>query len=117
MGEIIDFSKYKEELESRSNSLSTFLKEKGADDELADYAAKRSKALVEHLSDLGQYSFPITLPSSLSTEEQQQVAGDIRAGIDQVRGKLEAVIRGLAVRALIAEVKVFQYERIHRKSF
>lgn len=117
MGDIIDFSKYKEEIESKRTSLFAFFKEKGADDELAHLAEKRSAELFDHLRNLGQYSFPVTLPGSLNPQEQQQITAEVRAGVGQVQAKLEAVVRELAVRTFVAELKVFQYERLHRNGF
>jgi hypothetical protein len=117
MADIVDFAKYKAELEAQKGSVRTFLKEKGADEELAEFGERRSKELVGLLSDLGQYNFPVTLPPSLTAEEQKQITVDVNAGIGRVHSKLESVIRTLIARTLIAELKVFQYERKYRNGF
>jgi hypothetical protein len=113
VAEIVDFAKYKAELEAQKGSVGSFLRERGADNELAEFGEQLSKELVGLLDNLGQYNFPVTLPRSLSAEEQMQITADVNAGIGQVHGKLEAVIRTLVARTLIAELKVFQHERSH----
>jgi len=83
MAEIIDFSKYKKEIESASDSLSAVLKEKGTDDGLAQHADSIAKAIYKQLGSLGQYNLVISLPGSLSVEEQQGVVSEVKAQIDQ----------------------------------
>jgi len=117
VGEVIDFSKYKAELESRKNGVASLLKEKGADDELAQFGEQRSEELNSLFSGLGQYDVSLTLPLSLSAEEQQRITGEVSTGINQIREKLGLIVRSLVARVLIAELKVFQYERLQRNGF
>ena len=117
MGEVIDFSTYKAELESRKNGVASLLKEKGADDELAQFGERRSEELHSLFSGLGQYNVALTLPLSLSVEEQKKITDEVSAGINQIREKLGLVVRSLVARVLIAELKIFQYERLQRNGF
>ena len=110
MAEIIDFTKYKEELTTEPGKLEILLKKLGADQQLIDFAVKRQKELYEENKSLGQFNFSVSLPGLLNNEEQLRLHSHIQSEMSQLIKKSVDYNMKLSGRLLLAEIKLFQYE-------
>lgn len=115
MADIIDFSKYKE-LAKVGDDLAKLLADLGADHDIIEFAIRRQKELHNQHQGLVQYAFSVSLNSPISEEDQKKLYSQVQQVIAQVNEKLVAENSRLTAQLLLAEIKLFQYERIRGKN-
>ena len=113
MAEILKFpSEQAQGLTFLDRQLRDLLAAKGADDQLIDFAAKQLTAIYAQLTESEQYSFTVELPNQLSSEESANLYNQINDGLEGIRKENHALLVKLIAQLVLAEVKLFQHERI-----
>jgi hypothetical protein len=87
------------------------LAERGADDELIDFAADTVKRVYERCIDAENYSFSVSLPEGTSEEDAAAMRESIRQGLQHIRDENHAVVIRLIAELVMAEVRMFQANR------
>ena len=87
------------------------LAERGADDELIDFAAETTRRVYERSIDAENYSFSVTLPDGISEDDAAALRGSIREGVERIRDENHAVVIRLIAELVMAEVRIFQANR------
>tara|TARA_R100000657_G_C4653734_1_gene97871 strand:- start:92 stop:460 length:369 start_codon:yes stop_codon:yes gene_type:complete len=111
VADIIDISAYRKSFPKGKQRFESWLRELGADDDLISFSCRRYDELIQEQGSLGQYSFSVSLASPLSQEDQNEMYRQVQEGIAQVQNKFRSKNSQLAARLLLAEIKVYQYER------
>ena len=111
MADIIDFSAHRQSLPKGKERFESWLRGLGAADDLISFSCRRYEELIQEQGDLGQYAFSISLASPLSQEDQNEICRQVQEGIAQVQDKFRSKNSQLAARLLLAEIKIYQYER------
>lgn len=91
--------------------LRELMRAKGADEAIIDFAAEQLTSIYGQLSDSEQYSFEVSLPTTLSAQDSDDLAQQINAGLEGVRKENHALLVRLVAQLVLAEVKLFQHER------
>jgi hypothetical protein len=84
---------------------------RGADQELMDFAASTVRQVYQRNAAAENYSFSLDLPESIGDAETEQLRQAIQAGIEGIRSENHKIIVRLIAELVLAEVKIFQYER------
>lgn len=113
MTKIIDLASYREKV-FVSDELSSLLRSKGADDELVQFAVQRQKELWQRHETLGKYGFEISLEAAMSNTNRETLVSQIQSGVEQVKSKLLSENYQLMAELLLAEIKLFQYQRLDK---
>ena len=87
------------------------LQDRGADDELIDFAASTVKRVYERSVDAENYSFSVALPEGISDTEAEALRLSITHGLERIRNENHAVMIRLIAELVLAEVRVFQAHR------
>ena len=112
MASVIEFpSQRVQGLSFLEQQIRELLRARGADEELMDFAAETTRRIYERSIDAENYSFRITLPEGLSSEEQAQLRESVREGVSALREENHAVVVRLIAELVMAEVKRFQASR------
>jgi hypothetical protein len=87
------------------------LADRGADEELIDFAADTVKRIYERSSDAENYSFSVALPDGISDGDAEALRESIREGVEHLRDENHAVVIRLIAELVMAEVRMFQANR------
>jgi hypothetical protein len=111
MADVIDFTKYKDELANEPGKLEKWLKNIGVDRTLIDFATNRQKELFDENKSIGEYNYEIAFPPQINEEERHLLCSQIQSKVSQIIEKSIACNMKLIGLLLLAEIKLFQYER------
>lgn len=112
MGDVLEFpSQQARGLAFLDRQLREMLAARGADDSLADFAARELTSLYSELRASEQYSFSVELPDSVDPQARDSLQRQIEAGLEGIYRENHALLVRLAARLLLARVKLFQHER------
>ena len=95
-------------LEERLREL---LRNKGADQELMDFAANAIREIYQRNVEAENYSFSLSLPESVDDGEANQLKQQIQDGIEHIREENHAIIVRLIAELALAQVQLFQLQR------
>ncbi len=113
MGEILEFpSQQAQGLAFLDRQLRALLATKGADEQLIDFAANQLTQIYAQLSESEQYSFSVELPASIGHEDKDRLYQQINTGLEGIRKENHALMVNLIAQLVLAEVRLFQHERI-----
>jgi hypothetical protein len=113
MGEILKFpSQQAQGLAFLDRELRTLLAAKGADELLIDFAANQLTRTYAELSESEQYSFHVELPECIAHEDKDRLYQQINTGLEGIRKENHALMVKLIAQLVLAEVRLFQHERI-----
>ena len=113
MGEILEFpSEQAQGLAFLDRQLRQLLEAKGADAKLVDFAANQLTDIYTQLSDSEQYSFTVELPGHLDSSDSEALYRQINQGLEGIRKENHALLVNLVAQLVLAELKLFQHERI-----
>lgn len=113
MGDILEFpSQQARGLAFLDQQLRTLLEERGADQQLIDFAAAQLTDIYAQLSEAEQYSFSVELPDALSESDRDQLYDQVNKGLEGIRKENHALMVKLIAQLVLAEVRLFQHERI-----
>jgi hypothetical protein len=112
MGDILDFpSQQARGLAYLDRALRTLLEARGADEQLIDFAVTQLTRIYAELSESEHYSFSVELPDSVSAADRERIYRQVNTGLEGIRRENHAQMVKLIARLVLAEVKLFQYER------
>jgi len=113
MGDILEFpSQQARGLAFLDQQLRTLLQAKGADQQLIDFAAGQLTDIYAQLSESEQYSFSVELPDSVSESDRDHLYNQVNTGLEGIRKENHALMVKLIAQLVLAEVRLFQHERI-----
>lgn len=84
---------------------------RGADQELIDFAARTVSDVYQRNAQAENYDFSLALPAGIDESSAEQLQEGIQAGIVGIRTENHAIIVRLIAELVLAEVKIFQYQR------
>lgn len=112
MASIIEFpSQRAQGLAFLDKQIRRLLAERGADDELIDFAATTVKRVYERSVEAENYSFSVALPEGISDGDADALRDSIREGVERIRDENHAVLIRLIAELVMAEVRMFQANR------
>ena len=112
MGSILEFpSQRAQGLAFLDQQIRQLLTERGADQELIDFAAKTTREVYERSIDAENYSFSVTLPEGIADADAEALRDSIREGVERIRDGNHAVVIRLIAELVMAEVRMFQANR------
>ena len=112
MGELLDFpTQQAQGLAYLDRHLRKLLGDRGADDELIDFAANSLNRIYSRLVDSEDYSFTVQLPAGLEAGDRGAIEQQINAGLESIREGNHALMLDLVAQLVLAEVKLFQQQR------
>jgi hypothetical protein len=91
--------------------LKELLLARGADQELVDFAASTVSDVYQRNVTAENYDFSLSLPAVIDEPAAQQLQRAIETGIEGIRSENHAIIVRLIAELVLAEVKIFQYQR------
>ena len=113
MGDVLEFpSQQAQGLAFLDTQLRTMLRAKGADEQLVEFAAAQLTSIYADLSESEQYSFSVELPQSVSAADRDRLYAQVTAGLEGIRKENHALLVRLVARLLLAEVRLFQHDRV-----
>lgn len=112
MGNILEFpSEQAKGLAFLDRQIRQLLTNKGADDELIDFAAGQLTRVYKRIKDSEQYCFGIRLPEGLSEQQRAALKIDIDAGLETIRKENHGLMIELVAQLVLAQVQIFQLQR------
>ncbi len=84
---------------------------RGADQELVDFAANTVSEVYQRNAQAENYDFSLELPAAIDESSAEQLQEGIQAGIAGIQAENHAIIVRLIAELVLAEVKIFQYQR------
>jgi hypothetical protein len=87
------------------------LTDRGADEQLIEFAASTLSDVYERHSRAENYNFELPLPEHLESEEVDALTTAVEAGIENIRNENHAIIVRLIAELVLAEVRNFQCRR------
>jgi hypothetical protein len=113
MGDILEFpSQQTQGLAFLDRQLRELLAAKGADKPLVDFAAGQLTTMYSQLSESEQYRFTIELPALLGAQEKANLYLQISAGLEGIRKENHALLVRMMAQLVLAEVRLFQHQRL-----
>jgi hypothetical protein len=113
MGEILEFpSRQAQGLAFLDRELRTLLAARGADKRLIDFAVSQLTRTYAQLSESEQYSFSVELPGSIDPADRDGLYQQINTGLEGIRKENHSLMVKLIARLVLAEVRLFQHERV-----
>ncbi len=113
MGDILEFpSQRAQGLAFLDRQLRELLAAKGADEQLVDFAAVQLTNMYAQLSESEQYSFTVELPAHLGAQESASLYRQINTGLEGIRKENHALLVKMVAQLVLAEVRLFQHERL-----
>jgi hypothetical protein len=91
--------------------LKDLLLARGADQELVDFAANTVSEVYQRNVQAENYDFSLELPAAIDASSAEQLQEGIQAGIASIQAENHAIIVRLIAELVLAEVKIFQYQR------
>lgn len=112
MGNILEFpSEQAKGLAYLDRQIRQLLTNKGADDDLIDFAAQQLTRIYKRIKDSEQYCFGIRLPEGLSEQQRTALKIDIDAGLETIRKENHGLMIELVAQLVLAQVQIFQLQR------
>lgn len=112
MGNVLEFpSQQAQGLAFLDRQIRQLLTDKGADDQLIEFAAKRLTDIYTRINEAEQYSFSIHLPDGLEATQRDSLQLEINAGLEGIREENHALTLELVAKLVLAEVQLFQLSR------
>lgn len=112
MGNVLEFpSQQAQGLAFLDRQLRQRLTDKGADDELIDFATRTLTDIYSRINQSEQYSFSIHLPDGLEASQRDSLQLEINAGLEGIRKENHGLVLELVAKLVLAEVQVFQLSR------
>ena len=112
MGNILEFpSQQAQGLAFLDQQLRARLTERGADEQLIDFAANQLTRTYERIQASEQYNCHIKLPAGLSTEQEETLRQNIGQELEGIRRDNHALVLELVAELVLAQVRLFQHER------
>ncbi len=112
MADVLEFpSQRAQGLAFLDQQIRQLLAERGADQELVDFAADTVKRVYERPIDAENYSFSIALPEGVPEADADALRESIREGVERIRDENHAVVIRLIAELVMAEVRMFQASR------
>lgn len=112
MARILEFpSRRAQGLAFLEQQIRQLLAERGADEELVDFAAETTRSVYERSIDAENYSFSVTLPEGISQDDADALRDSIQEGVERIRNENHAVVIRLIAELVMAEVRIFQASR------
>ena len=113
MGEVLEFpSQQAQGLAYLDRQLRALLQARGADEQLVDFAVDQLTRIYSELSESEQYSFGVELPDTISTRDRDSIYRQVTEGLEGIRKENHALMVKLIAQLVLAEVKLFQHERV-----
>ena len=113
MGEVLEFPSHQAQgLAFLDRQLRALLRAKGADEQLVDFAVAQLTRIYTESSGSEQYSFSVELPDNIETADRDSICHQITEGLQGIRKENHALMVQLIARLVLAEVKLFQHERV-----
>jgi hypothetical protein len=113
VGDIFEFpSRQTQGLAFLDRELRALLAARGADERLIDFATSQLTQMYARLSEAEQYSFSVELPSSLGAADKESLYQQINTGLEGIRKENHSMMVKLIAQLVLAEVRLFQHERI-----
>lgn len=113
MGNVLEFpSQQAQGLAFLDRQLRQLLTDKGADEQLIDFAAEQLTSIYSRINDSEQYSFSVHLPEGMTKAQQGDLQLEINAGLEGVRKENHSLMLELVAQLVLAEVRLFQHNRI-----
>ena len=112
MGDILTFpSSTARGLAYLDRKIRDLLTQRGADEELVDFAAAELTRVYSQINDAEDYSFSIRLPEGLEQTQQDSLRLDINAGLEAIRKDNHGLMLDLVAQLVLARVQLFQLSR------
>ena len=112
MGNVLEFpSQQAQGLAFLDRQLRQLLADKGADEQLIDFAASRLTDIYSRINQSEQYSFRIRLPEGIDPDQVDALQVEINAGLEAVRQENHALLIELVAQLVLAEVQLFELSR------
>lgn len=112
MAEILEFpTREAQAFSFLREQLDRLLRQKGADDQLIEYAVASLTDVYSELQTDSACHFEVRLPRQISGPEAEALQEDIAAGIERLRREHHDLTLKLAARLVLAELRLFQHER------
>ena len=96
--------------------LKEMLESKGADEELIEFALRTVRETYENTVKGEDYSFNLTLPEEVSPAAAETLQSDIETALTNLRANNHALVVRLVAELALAQLTIFQYERIARQN-
>jgi hypothetical protein len=113
VGDILEFpSRQAKGLAFLDRELRALLAARGADEQLIEFAVGQLTRTYAELSEAEQYSFSVALPAAISEAEREELRRQINTGLEGVRQENHALMVQLVARLVLAELRLFQHERV-----
>jgi len=93
------------------DQLRDLLLARGADQLLIDFATRTVSDVYQRNVQAENYDFSLELPAGIDESSAEQLREGIQAGIVGIRTENHAIIVRLIAELVLAEVKIFQYQR------
>jgi hypothetical protein len=91
--------------------LRELLRNKGADQELMDFAASTVRTIYQESAAAENYSFSLSLPECVDEAGAGELQEQIQQGIAEIRKENHAIIVRLIAELALARVQLFQLQR------
>lgn len=112
MGVVLDFpTQQSQGLAFLDRQVRQLLTERGADQELIDFAAERLTESYTRILDSAQYQLQLNLPEGLHPAQQEQLQAELLAGLETIRREKHALVLELVAELVLREVQLFQLSR------
>ena len=92
--------------------LRQLLTDKGADEQLIDFAAEQLTRIYSRINESERYSFSVNLPIGLKDTERDDLQLEINAGLEGIRQENHSLMLQLVAELVLAEVRLFQQQRL-----
>lgn len=113
MGNILEFpSQQAQGLTFLDRQVRALLEARGADQLLIDFAAGQLTDIYAQLSESEQYSFTVELPESISVSEKVTIYDQVNEGLEGIRQENHSLMVKLVAQLVLAELRLFQHERL-----
>lgn len=112
MGDVLEFpSRQAQGLAYLDRQVRSMLENRGADEQLIEFAAAQLTSIYGELSESEQYQFSIELPPGITAAERDELKRQIDAGLEGIRQENHALLVKLVAQLVLAELRLFQHER------
>lgn len=112
MGDILSFpSSTARGLAYLDRTIRELLVERGADDELIDFAAAELTRVYRQVSDSETYQLEVRLPDGLDQRQRDALREQISTGLEAMRKENHGLVLDLVAQLVLARVSLFQLSR------
>ena len=112
MGDVLSFpSTTARGLAYLDRTIRDLLTERGADDELIDFAAAELTRVYRQVSEGESYRLDVRLPDGLDEGQRDALYLEINAGLEALRKENHGLVLDLVAQLVLARVSLFQRNR------